>query len=114
MSLALAWTASVEKRGFGRPLERAAPRRSSVVARTAGAHPGARAGVVVRGSWPDGHLRPWEDDLIPSLVPAVTDWRVLEQARVELLDARTTVLIGRWPELCASVAGRFLRRSRSL
>jgi len=63
---------------------------------------------------PTDIIRPWEDDLLPSLVPAVTDWRVLEPARVGVLDARTTHLIGRWPELCASVAGRLLRRSRSL
>jgi CRP/FNR family transcriptional regulator, cyclic AMP receptor protein len=63
---------------------------------------------------PTDIIRPWENDLIPSLVPTVTDWRVLEQARVALLDAGTTQLIGRWPELCAAVAGRLLRRSRSL
>lgn len=39
---------------------------------------------------------------------------MLEAAQVALLDARVTALVGRWPELCASVAGRFLRRTRSL
>ena len=63
---------------------------------------------------PTDIIRPWENDLLPSLVPGVTDWRVLEQARVGLLDTRTTELIGHWPELCAAIAGRLLRRSRSL
>jgi CRP/FNR family cyclic AMP-dependent transcriptional regulator len=63
---------------------------------------------------PTDIIRPWETDLLPSLVPAVTDWRVLEPARVALLDARTTQLIGQWPELCAAIGGRMLRRSRSL
>ena len=63
---------------------------------------------------PTDIIRPWENDLLPSLVPGVTDWRVLEQARVGLLDTKTTQLIGRWPELCAAVGGRLLRRSRSL
>jgi CRP/FNR family transcriptional regulator, cyclic AMP receptor protein len=63
---------------------------------------------------PTDIIRPWENDLLPSLVPGVTDWRVLEQARVAVLDTRTTALIGRWPELCAAVEGRLLRRSRSL
>ena len=63
---------------------------------------------------PTDIIRPWEDDLLPSLAPGVTDWRVLEQARVGLLDARTTQLIGCWPELCAAIGGRLLRRSRSL
>jgi len=63
---------------------------------------------------PTDIIRPWEDDLIPSLVPTLTDWRVLEHARVGLLDARTTEQIGRWPELSAAIGGRLLRRSRSL
>jgi len=63
---------------------------------------------------PTDIIRPWENDLLPSLAPGVTDWRVLEQARVGLLDARATQLVGRWPELCAAIGGRLLRRSRSL
>jgi CRP/FNR family transcriptional regulator, cyclic AMP receptor protein len=63
---------------------------------------------------PTDIIRPWENDLLPSLIPVLTDWRALEQTRVGLLDARTTQLIGRWPELCAAVASRLLRRSRSL
>ncbi|HUA43907.1 MAG TPA: helix-turn-helix domain-containing protein [Solirubrobacteraceae bacterium] len=63
---------------------------------------------------PTDIIRPWENDLLPSLVPAVTDWRVLEQARVGLLDTRTTELIGHWPQLSAAIGGRLLRRSRSL
>lgn len=63
---------------------------------------------------PSDVIRPWETDLIPSLVPGVTSWRVLEPGQVALLDARVTALIGRYPELCAAVAGRFLRRARSL
>jgi CRP/FNR family cyclic AMP-dependent transcriptional regulator len=63
---------------------------------------------------PTDIIRPWETDLLSSLVPAVTDWLVLESTRVALLDARTTQLIGQWPELCAAIGGRMLRRSRSL
>jgi hypothetical protein len=63
---------------------------------------------------PSDIIRPWETELIPSLVPGLTSWRVLEPAQVALLDARVTSLVGRWPELCAAVAGRFLRRTRSL
>jgi CRP/FNR family transcriptional regulator, cyclic AMP receptor protein len=63
---------------------------------------------------PTDIIRPWENDLLPSLAPGVTDWRVLEPAQVGLLDTRTTQLIGHWPELCSAVAGRLLRRSRSL
>jgi hypothetical protein len=63
---------------------------------------------------PTDIIRPWEDDLIPSVAPGMTNWRVLETARVVLLDARTTALIGRWPELAAAVGGRLMRRTRAL
>src|SRR5947208_15574820 len=63
---------------------------------------------------PSDIIRPWETEMIPSLVPALSSWRVLESVEVALLDTRVTALVGRWPELCAAVAGRFLRRARSL
>lgn len=63
---------------------------------------------------PSDIIRPWEKHLIPSVLPATADWRVLHEARVGLIDGRTTALIGRWPELAAAVSGRLLRRTRSL
>jgi CRP-like cAMP-binding protein len=63
---------------------------------------------------PSDMIRPWETEMIPSLVPALSSWRVLESVEVALLDTRVTALVGRWPELCSAVAGRFLRRARSL
>jgi hypothetical protein len=63
---------------------------------------------------PSDIIRPWETDLIPSLVPTTNDWRVLEEASVALLDGRVTAMMGRWPELGAAVGGRLLRRARSL
>lgn len=63
---------------------------------------------------PSDIIRPWEDDLLLDAVPTLTRWRVLEAAQVALLDARVTMLIGRWPRLSAAVAGRLLRRTRSL
>ena len=59
-------------------------------------------------------IRPWEKHLIPSVLPATAEWRVLHEARVALIDGRATALIGRWPELSATVSGRLLRRARSL
>ncbi len=63
---------------------------------------------------PTDVLRPWENDLIPSLTPTLTDWRVVAEARVALLDGRATAAIGRWPELVSAVSARMLRRARSL
>jgi hypothetical protein len=63
---------------------------------------------------PSDIIRPWETELIPSLLQSTADWRVLHDARVALLDGRVTALIGRWPELSAAITGRMLRRTRSL
>jgi CRP-like cAMP-binding protein len=63
---------------------------------------------------PTDIIRPWETDLVPSVLPAAADWRVLHDAQVALLDGRATAVIGRWPELTAAIGGRLLRRARSL
>ncbi len=63
---------------------------------------------------PSDIIRPWETDLIPALMLTLTEWRVLEEAHVALLDGQVTSLIGRYPELSAAVGGRLLRRARSL
>jgi CRP/FNR family transcriptional regulator, cyclic AMP receptor protein len=63
---------------------------------------------------PTDIIRPWENDLIPSVVPGLTSWRVLEVADVALLDGRVTALVGHFPELSAAISGRLLRRARSL
>ncbi len=81
-----------------------------LMARTLRLGPVSSAEVV----GPSDILRPWEHDLIPSVLPATAEWRVLHEARVGLIDGRATALIGRWPELSAAVSGRMLRRVRSL
>lgn len=63
---------------------------------------------------PTDIVRPWETNLIPSVLPATAEWRVLHEARVGLIDGRATALIGRWPELSAAMSGRMMRRVRSL
>jgi hypothetical protein len=63
---------------------------------------------------PSDIIRPWESDLVPSVLTALADWRVLHEASVALLDGRATALIGHWPELSAAVGGRLIRRARSL
>lgn len=63
---------------------------------------------------PGDVLRPGEEDAGMALVPAVSEWRVLKEARVAVIDARLTAALGHWPELTAALCTRFLRRSRSL
>jgi len=60
-------------------------------------------------------LRPWqgeEDDLSP--LNAVIGWRVLEPARLAVLDARAAERLARHPELTGALVGRALERSRQL
>jgi CRP/FNR family transcriptional regulator, cyclic AMP receptor protein len=75
-------------------------------------HLGTAASAEIVG--PSDIIRPWETDLIPALMPSLSDWTVLDEAQVALLDGHVTALIGRYPELMAAVGGRLLRRSRSL
>jgi hypothetical protein len=63
---------------------------------------------------PGDVLRPWEEGLAPDLLPLLSHWKVLQPARLALLDRRATAVIGRWPELNAALASRILRRSRQL
>ena len=58
--------------------------------------------------------RPWQDDLIPGLSPYLSEWVVLEEARVALLGEQVSRAVGRWPGLAEIISARFVRRSRSL
>jgi CRP/FNR family transcriptional regulator, cyclic AMP receptor protein len=63
---------------------------------------------------PGDIIRPWEEDLLPSLSPALTEWRALGEVRVAIIDRRATAALGRFPELSAAVASRLVRRARCL
>jgi CRP/FNR family cyclic AMP-dependent transcriptional regulator len=62
---------------------------------------------------PGDLLRPWDDDAGATLEWADA-WRVLEPARLALLDAGFARRAARWPTLGVELTGRALRRSRSL
>jgi CRP/FNR family transcriptional regulator, cyclic AMP receptor protein len=59
-------------------------------------------------------IRPWEggDDL--AAIATGVSWRVVEPARVAILDDTFTRLACRWPATLAAIMERGLRRSRSL
>lgn len=60
-------------------------------------------------------LRPWDlDDGRQAPVRHETSWRVLQPARLAVLDARFASLAGRFPPLVAELMSRVLRRSRDL
>jgi CRP/FNR family cyclic AMP-dependent transcriptional regulator len=59
-------------------------------------------------------LRPWDEPLMWGMVPPELDWRVFRSARLAILDARITTLIGRRPVLVINFSSRLLRRARSV
>lgn len=58
-------------------------------------------------------LRPWDQATNDERIPAEFDWRVLDPARVAVLDARITRLIGARPQLTVNFAQRLFRRARN-
>ena len=60
-------------------------------------------------------LRPWDADDGPGApVRHEAAWRVIQPARLALLDARFAAVAGRFPPLIAELMSRTLRRSRDL
>jgi CRP/FNR family cyclic AMP-dependent transcriptional regulator len=63
---------------------------------------------------PGDVLRPWQEAGPEATLAAAASWRVLEPARIALLDAGFARRAARWPELGAELMSRTLARSRSL
>ncbi len=59
-------------------------------------------------------LRPWEGEDSGSTLNRTTGWRVLEPARVAVLDVRAAACLAAYPELTGSLVGRALERARNL
>lgn len=59
-------------------------------------------------------LRPWQREDMQLTLPRTTGWRVLEPARVALLDLRVAQRFARYPELTGRLVARALERSRNL
>jgi hypothetical protein len=62
---------------------------------------------------PGDLLRPWDEDDSAGTIECVTAWRVLEPARLALLDGAFARRAGRWPTITGELLQRTLRRSRS-
>lgn len=58
-------------------------------------------------------VRPWDDVNPWNAIPAELDWRIFEPARLAVLDARVTRVIGRSPELLVAFSGRLMRRTEA-
>ena len=59
-------------------------------------------------------LRPWQGEDIYAALPHTTGWRVIERARVAVLDGEVATRLARYPSLTGAIAARALNRSRRL
>jgi CRP/FNR family transcriptional regulator, cyclic AMP receptor protein len=59
-------------------------------------------------------LRPWQGEGAQSTLAPTTGWRVLEPARIAVLDAHAAVRFARYPELTGRLVAKALERSRNL
>jgi len=59
-------------------------------------------------------LRPWQGEGAQSTLSSTTGWRVLEQARIAVLDRRAAARLARYPELTGRLVAKALERSRTL
>jgi len=59
-------------------------------------------------------LRPWQGEDIYSTLPHTTGWRVIEPARVAVLDGGVAARLARYPPLTGALAARALNRARRL
>jgi CRP-like cAMP-binding protein len=59
-------------------------------------------------------LRPWQEDSEPLTLRWTSEWRVLEPARLAVLDEQFARVAGRYPQLVARLMARTVQRSRHL
>jgi CRP-like cAMP-binding protein len=59
-------------------------------------------------------LRPWQGEGAQSTLSRSSGWRVLEAARIAVLDHNTAVRFARYPELTGRLVAKSLERSRNL
>ena len=59
-------------------------------------------------------LRPWQGEGAQSTLSHTSGWRVLEQARIAVLDRYVAVRLARYPELTGRLVAKALERSRNL
>jgi CRP/FNR family cyclic AMP-dependent transcriptional regulator len=72
---------------------------------------GRRCGEIVG---PGTLLRPWDDSRTSTPLPFELDWRVLQPARIALLDRRFVAALLRWPALIEAFVERASERAHTL
>jgi CRP/FNR family cyclic AMP-dependent transcriptional regulator len=59
-------------------------------------------------------LRPWQGEQATPILARITGWRVLQPARLALLDEHAEQRVAAYPELIGGLVGRALDRARNL
>jgi CRP-like cAMP-binding protein len=59
-------------------------------------------------------LRPWQGEDIQSTLPHTAGWRVVQPARLAVLDGNAAARFARYPALTGAIAAKLLNRSRCL
>lgn len=59
-------------------------------------------------------IRPWQGEGIATSLSRTTEWRVLESARIAVLDRRAAMRFARYPEITGRLVARAIERSRNL
>ncbi len=59
-------------------------------------------------------LRPWQGEHGSTTISATTGWRVLEAARLAVLDETAAAVMAHYPQLTGALVARAVRRSRNM
>lgn len=81
-----------------------------LVLRRVGVHGGFGVELLGQGDL----LRPWQGQGEAGSLSPTTDWRVLDSARIAVLDHRAATRFARYPELTGRLVARALERARNL
>jgi CRP/FNR family transcriptional regulator, cyclic AMP receptor protein len=73
---------------------------------------GGGSGAELLG--PGDLMRPWQGEGAESTLSSTTGWRVLEDARIAVLDRHAAARFARYPELTGRLVAKALERSRNL
>jgi CRP/FNR family transcriptional regulator, cyclic AMP receptor protein len=81
-----------------------------LVVRRVAVHGGSGVELLGQGDL----IRPWQGEGETSSLSRTTDWRVLDSARIAVLDHRAATRFARYPELTGRLVARAIERSRNL
>ncbi|MHB1568931.1 MAG: hypothetical protein ACYC0H_06975, partial [Solirubrobacteraceae bacterium] len=75
-------------------------------------HLGRRSACELFG--PSDLIRPWDTEVEYGGLPLSSDWVVLRNTRVAILDTEFALRTSRWPTINSRIVGRLVQRARNL